>query len=178
MGIDNILKFFRSKTFVIIIITLFGLALLAGAFALGTFVGYKKAAFSYRWGENYHLNFGGPKMGFLRQMEDFGGGDFIEGHGTFGRIIKIDGSTLIIESRDKVEKVVLVKDDTEIQKLRNTLKIDDLKVGDYAVVIGEPNDLGQIEAKFIRVMPVSPRGGPVLPTSKLIPPSSSRWHLF
>ncbi len=178
MNTDDVLRFFRSRTFVIIIITLFGFALLVGAFAVGAFVGYKKAAFSYRWGENYHLNFGGPRGGFLRQLEDFGGGDFIEGHGTFGQIIKINGSTLIIEGRDKVEKIILVKDDTEIRELRSTLKIDGLKINDYVVIIGEPNGSGQIEAKFIRVMPVPLMGGPDLPTSKPTPPSSPRWRLF
>ncbi len=178
MNADDVLRFFRSRVFVIIIIILFGFALLIGAFTIGAFVGYKKAAFSYRWGENYHLNFGGPRGGFLRQLEDFGGGDFIEGHGTFGQIIKINGSTLIIEGRDKVEKIISVKDGTEIRELRNTLKIDDLKINDYVVVIGEPNDSGQIEAKFIRIMPAPIMSGPDLPTSKPTPPSSPRWRLF
>ncbi len=77
-----------------------------------------------------------------------------------------------------MEKIILVKDDTEIRELRNALKIDDLKINDYVVVIGEPNDSGQIEAKFIRIMPAPLTSGPNLPTSKPTPPLSPRWHLF
>ena len=34
-------------------------------FGAGMFVGGMKARFSYRWAENYHENFGGPRGGFL-----------------------------------------------------------------------------------------------------------------
>jgi hypothetical protein len=163
MNTDNILKFFRSKAFLAVIVSLFGLALLVGTFTVGAFVGYKKAAFSYQWGENYHLNFGGPRSGFVRQLGDFGGGDFIEGHGTFGQVIKIDGQTLIIEGRDKMEKVVLIKGDTELRGPNETSRSGDLKVNDFVVVIGEPNDSGQIEAKFIRVMPLPSPSAPLMP---------------
>jgi hypothetical protein len=52
---------------------------------------------------------------------------------------------------------VVIKEDTAIMRFRETIKPSDLKVDDSIVVIGEPNDAGQIEAKFIRVMP-SPTG--------------------
>jgi hypothetical protein len=45
-----------------------------------------------------------------------------------------------------------------IERLRETVKISDLKVDDFVVVIGEPNDSGQIEAKFIRLLPPAPLG--------------------
>lgn len=156
MDTDDILKFFRSKVFLIIIIILFGLALLIGAFTIGAFVGYKKAMFSYRWGESYHLNFGGPKGGFFQNFRDLGGRDFIGGHGVFGQIIKIEGQTLVIKGQDNVERIVLVKNNTSIRRLGEDVKLGDLKTDEYIIVIGEPNDSGQIEAKFIRVMPFPP----------------------
>jgi hypothetical protein len=161
MDTDNILKFFRSKAFVIVIIALFGLALLAGAFGLGIFVGYRKATFSYRWGENYHLNFGGPRGGFFQNFQDLGGRDFIGAHGVFGQIIKIDDQTLVIKGQDNVERVVLVKSDTSIRRLGENIKLGDLKTNEYITVIGEPNDSGQIEAKFIRVMPLPSPSAPM-----------------
>lgn len=154
MDTDKILQFLKSKVFIAIIAAIFGLALLAGAFGFGVFVGYRKANFSYRWGENYHLNFGGPKGGFFQDFRDLGGRDFIGGHGVFGQVIKIDSQTLVIKGQDNVERIVLVKSDTSIRRLGEDIKLSDLKIDEYITVIGEPNDLGQIEAKFIRVMPL------------------------
>src|SRR3989338_5090536 len=87
---DKVNYFFQSKRFTAVIWIIAGLAVLFFVFRLGVIVGYKKASFSYRWGENYQKNFGGPRRGFL-------GGffsdrkDFIDSHGAFGQIIKIDG---------------------------------------------------------------------------------------
>jgi len=123
-------------------------------FGAGMFVGGMKARFSYRWAENYHQNFGGPQGGFMgdwRLMPPDRG--FIQGHGTFGQIIKIEDSTLVIKGRNDVEKIILIKDNTIIERLREAIKPADLKIDDYVVVIGAPNDAGQIEAKLIRVMP-------------------------
>lgn len=141
-----------------IIIGLAGFVVVVLIFSAGMFVGGTKARFSYRWAESYHKNFGGPKEGFLGNWQrlPLSPGDFIGAHGVFGQIIKIDGSTLVIKGRDDVEKIVLIKDNTTIQRLRDTVKITDLKIDDYIVVIGEPNDAGQIEAKFIRLLPPPP----------------------
>lgn len=62
-------------------------------------------------------------------------------------------AALIIKDRDGTEKIILVTDKTEIRKFRETVKLSDLKIDDYVVVIGEPNDAGQVEAKLIRIMP-------------------------
>ncbi|MDD3101950.1 MAG: hypothetical protein PHE59_02290 [Patescibacteria group bacterium] len=143
-------KFFRSKSFKIITLIIIGVIVFLLIFNLGMIIGFRKANFSYKWGENYHQNFAGPRGGFFR---DFGGRDFIEPHGVFGQIIKIEDSTLIIKSPDNVEKTVIAKDDTVIERFRETIKLTDLKIDDQIVVIGEPNTSGQIEAKFIRIMP-------------------------
>ncbi len=92
--------------------------------------------------------------------KDFSGGDFIGAHGTFGQIIKIDPSTdlgqaavLVIRGKDNVEKIVLIKNDTEIRRFQDVIQIGDLKIDELVTVIGEPNDAGQIIAKFIRILP-------------------------
>ncbi len=162
-----------------------GLIVLFFAFRLGMVVGYRQAYFSYRWGENYHRNFGGPRGGFF---EGFFSDrkDFIESHGTFGQIVKIDftvstssaqtsstpAATLVVKGGNDVEKIILVKDDAVITRFRQEAKLADLKVGDYIVVIGRPNDSGQIEAKLIRIMPPPPFS---ISTSSA---SAARPHLF
>ena len=153
-------KFFQSKTFKIVIWGIGGIIVFLLIFEAGMIVGFKKANFSYQWGENYHLNFAGPRGGFFKE---FSGRDFIGAHGVFGQIIKIDSSTLVIKGRDNVEKIVLIKDSTVIEHFRDTVKITDLKVDDYVVVIGEPNGVGQIEAKFIRILPLPPTGTSFIP---------------
>ncbi len=133
-------------------------------FQAGVFVGFKKANFSYKWGENYHRNFGGPRSGFMAPfMTDFMmGKDFLNSSGAFGKIIKIELPTMIIQGQNEAEKSVLIKEDTIIRRFNENIGSDNLKAGDQIVVIGEPNDKGQIEAKLIRVMPSTPpTGGPV-----------------
>lgn len=133
-------KIFQSKIFKFVLIGTGSFLIILLIFGAGLFIGYKKAGFSYRWAENYHKNFAGPR-------------NFLEAHGVFGSIIKIDGSTLVIKGSDNVEKTVLISDKTLIQDRRETLKISDLKVDDQVVIIGSPTEDGQIEAKFIRIMP-------------------------
>ncbi len=118
------------------------------AFKAGEFVGFKKAGFSYQWGENYQRNFGGPRGGMLN---DFKGRDFMNAHGNAGSIIKIDGNVLIIKGQNNFEQTVVVSDQTMISRQQDVLKFSDLKVDDRVTIIGSPNRDGQIEAKLIRV---------------------------
>lgn len=151
-------KLFKSKNFTKALIGIGCVAVLLLVFRAGIAIGFRKANFSYKWGENYHRNFGGPKNGFF---ENFGRRDFIDSHGVFGQIIKIDtvtgtnGTIIIIKGSDNVEKIVVLGEETTITAMRKNLKKEDLKVGDSIVVIGAPNDSGQIDAKFIRVMPIN-----------------------
>ncbi|MEW6408056.1 MAG: hypothetical protein AB1465_05190 [Patescibacteria group bacterium] len=151
-------KLFNSKIFKLIIGEILLLIFILFIFAVGVFIGTKKARFSYQWGENYHRNFAGPQNGFFGDIKGrFGEKDFIEAHGAIGQIVKIDGQMIILKGRDNIEKSILVNDKTTINRFREEIKLDDLKTDDLIVVIGDPNNAGQIEAKLIRVMP-SPFG--------------------
>ncbi len=143
-------KFYQTKSFKIFGLVIAGMIAILLIFNIGMNIGFKKAKFSYQWGDNYHKNFAGPKGGFLN---DFGHDDFMQAHGVFGQIIRIDGLNLIINGNEKNEKIILINNDTIIRRLRDSLKPTDLKVNDYLVVIGQPNEAGQIEAKLIRLMP-------------------------
>lgn len=121
-------------------------------FGAGMKIGTLKARYSYGWAENYHRNFAGPRGGFLGDFRhSFEDTDLINAHGTFGSIITIDGSTLIIKGDNDVEKTVTVASTTKISSGHETIKIGDLKVDDKVTIIGSPNEQGQIEAKLIRI---------------------------
>jgi len=81
------------------------------------------------------------------------GSDFVEAHGAFGSIIDIKESELAIKGKNNVEKIIVISESTDIRRFRDAIKIKDLALDEYVVVIGEPNDQGKIDAKFIRVMP-------------------------
>ena len=143
-----------SKLFRAIVLTIAGLIILAFVFGLGIFVGTKKADFSFRWAEEYRNNFGGPQQGFFGNMM---GNEFTNANGVFGQIIKIDSGSLTVKDKDNVEKIILVSDKVSILFQRKNMKLSDLKVGDSVVVIGDPNNNGQIQAELIRVMPMPPQ---------------------
>ncbi|MBU4223935.1 hypothetical protein KJ934_01790 [Patescibacteria group bacterium] len=129
-----------------------GFAVAILIFGAGMAVGGMKAKFSYRWAENYHKNFGGPKGGFLRDWRNtpLMPEDFIDGHGAFGEIIEINPSGFVIKGRENVEKVIVATENTVVKSGKETIT-DGLKVGDSVTIIGSPNEQGQIEAKLIRV---------------------------
>ena len=150
----TIKKFFQnSDVLKWVIVGLAGFAILILVFGAGMKVGALKARYSYRWAENYHKNFAGPRNGFFSDWGNSPRGEFINAHGIFGSIIKIDGNTIITKGRDDVEETVLVSENTLIQKNREIVKLSDLKPDEGVVIIGSPNKEGQIEAKFIRVLP-------------------------
>jgi len=122
-------------------------------FGAGMFIGGMKARFSYRWAENYHQNFGGPREGFFGNLQraPFPPGNFIQSRGSFGDIIKVNDSDFVIKGQGDVEKVILITKDTIIEKEASKVGKEELKIGDRVVVIGSPNDQGQIAAKLIRI---------------------------
>lgn len=146
-------SFFKSKVFTRLLVGLGAVIAALIIFDLGMFVGYQKANFSYRWSENYHRNFAGPRQGFFEEM---GGRDFIDSHGVAGVIIKLNDDSLVIKGRGDVEQIILLASDTAIQQFRQTIKADGLRINDMIVVIGDPDGSGRINAKLIRVLPPPP----------------------
>lgn len=109
------------------------------AFALfqtGVFVGMHQARFMNHFGDNYMKNIPG-------------------GHGAIGKVISIASSTIVVSDAN-VEKIVSITPETKIAKRRDAATTTDIKVGDFIVVIGEPNENGKVNARFIRLMPPMP----------------------
>ena len=114
--------------------------------AIGIAIGHQKARFSYRWGQNYDRQFGGPKRAIPGGPQGFFGG-----HGTAGIVIKKNSKSLVVQSRDNAEKVILISDDTKIVERRQEIKLKDIKEDDNIVVIGSPDNKGRIKARLIRI---------------------------
>lgn len=150
----NIQETMKSKQFKIVTLVL-GIFLIAlVSFSGGVAVGFKKARFSYKFGENYERNFTGPRMGMGRgggMMGDFRGQDFRNAHGLAGTIISIADSNLIIKDKDNKENTIAVTDKTIIKRQRDDIKISDLKQNNQVVVMGSPGDNGVVNADLIRV---------------------------
>lgn len=143
--------FFKSKTFKMIMILIGALVVILLALQIGMRIGFRKAGFSFRGGENYYRAFGDRSKNYfgMGMMRD----DFPIAHGATGKIMQINLPTFVIEDQDHTEKIILTQDSTIIRQFREDLKLTDLKVDDLVTIIGSPNDSGQIEARLIRVMP-------------------------
>jgi hypothetical protein len=163
----NLTSIFQSKTFRGVLYGMGITIVLLIVFQAGAFVGYKKATFSYEWGDNYYKNFAGPDRGFIREFE---GRDLMNPHGVVGSILKIEDSTISIKGPDNVEKIIQTTDKTLMRRNQDTIKITDLKIDENIVVIGSPNEAGMIEAKLIRVMPLPP---PMPQTQSMAEPQPS-----
>lgn len=140
-----------TSKILIVFLVIGGLILLLLTFELGVMVGFRGADFSCNMDKNYSRNFGGMDFGSPGK-ERFDGA-----HGIFGQIIKIDPNSIIIKDVDSSEKVIAINDNVTIKKLKESIKISDLKVDDRIVVIGNPNENGEVEAKLIRWIPNPPQ---------------------
>lgn len=123
-------------------------------FQAGVFVGFHRAGFSYHMGDNYYRAFG--QEGASWQRGGMMGRGFTNAHGATGRIIRIALPTIIVESPDLVEKIILTNDDTEFRSPIGAVSAGDLKPNDAIIVIGSPNDNGEIVARLIRILPPPP----------------------
>lgn len=146
----NILKIIKSREFLAVIILLFGCSVLIGAFGVGELVGYRKARFSYEWSEQYDRNFGGPRRGIFGIP---GEAVFQNPFGVDGTVMQANDAMLVVSGRDLREKIIRFNAQTQVRSFRTASDGQRLIVGDHIVVIGEPNDQGQIFAKFIRILP-------------------------
>lgn len=118
-------------------------------FQAGVWVGYRRASFAFRFGDNYYRAFGRPQNNFFGLNRD----SMMSGHGAVGKVVRVALPTIVVAGPDNLEKVVLINDETSLRRFRDTIKNTDLKTDDWVIVLGDPNEQGQIVAKLIRVMP-------------------------
>lgn len=68
-----------------------------------------------------------------------------------GEIIEITNGNLIIRGRGGIQETIAIERDTLVKKGGETMK-DGLEIGDRVIVVGLPNERGQIEAKLVRIL--------------------------
>ncbi len=132
-----------------IILAVIAVIVILLVFQAGILVGYRKAGFSYRNGDNYYRLLAGGRHGPLDMLFM----DFSDAHGAVGKIIKINLPTLTVEDRSGVEKTVTIESETIIKRGLATIKPTALKTGDSVLIIGEPTNSASIEARLIRTLP-------------------------
>lgn len=160
---NDLKNFTQSKKFSRLLVGCGAALVMLLIFQAGVFVGFRKAAFSYRWGDNYYRTFGSPHRG---PMKGFIPDNLSNAHGTSGKVVKIDLPKVTILGEDGIEKMILLKPNTAIRKFRDAVGPKDILDEDTAVVIGSPNDDGYIEAKLMRLLPpkenfISATGTPI-----------------
>ncbi len=151
-------NFFQSKELKIATIAVGIILILAGTLAVGIKIGFHKARYSYKWGENYERNFAGSRPSFPRSgslgpmMRNFEGDDFRNGFGMAGTVISIADNKLIVKDRDGKENTAEVTSETIIKKRRSDeLSIGDIKTDERVVVMGKPDESGVVKAILIRI---------------------------
>jgi hypothetical protein len=124
----------HHDTWKIVVVALCSLLVLVIVFGAGMLAGLEKAEFSQHWQTGYY-----PRM-------------VLNAHGVAGPVIRVNQDSLVIEDRDGSEKTALVSPDTTIKEDGNTIGISQVKLNDQVVVIGSPDDQGEVKASIIRVM--------------------------
>ncbi len=143
-------KFPKTKT---LLWTLCSILVVLVAFGLGVAVGYRRAVFASGLSENYYHNFYSMAAGrgFFLNGIGYGAAQPFNPHGVTGEVVDIGSSTLAIQDADGETQSVLVASATPIREMNGPVLFAAIQVGDRVTVIGEPNDSGQVEARFIRV---------------------------
>ncbi len=131
-----------------------GIAAMALVIFLGGMaVGTRRAFFACKWGENYGRAFGeyaGPLRGGM--MLGVPGGRMGGFHGVLGSIISASDDGIVVKGADNVERSVVIDAQTDIRRGLDSIAKGDLKVGDYVMTFGEPDNDGRITARLIRML--------------------------
>ncbi len=122
-------------------------------FGAGVFVGYRKADFSYRWSNSYYRDFGGPYSPFNMSDAD---DNAPSAHGAFGTVIGVNLPSFAVQGPNEAEKVIIIGPQTIIRNMRNPATTTDIHMGQSVIIIGEPDNQGQIDASIIRIVPPPP----------------------
>ena len=140
-----------SKKIRYIIGGLIALIIVLLIFQAGVFVGYRKAFFSYRGGDRYIQMVEGPG-------ENVGDNDFATSHGASGQIVSVSLPSFVVASPNNREETVVIGDDTSIRMFRNNASSTDIHPKEFVVVLGEPDQAGNIQASFVRILPAPVTG--------------------
>ncbi len=140
----------HSRTVRGILIGIIATVVVIMIFQAGVFVGYRKAAFSYKLGDNFYKTFRGEKP---MMVTGFDNGNVPGGHGAIGRIVRINLPEIVVAPEGDVEKTVLIGSSTLVKRFDKTVPPSDITTEDFAVILGSPDTESRIHATFIRLVP-------------------------
>ena len=139
------IKDFKDPKVKVFVWTLASVLILIVVFLSGVYVGSERARFSNKLGERYYRDFIGGNHRFVDR-------NYLNAHGVSGKITQINGNSLVVNDNG-INKNIMFSDQTIFRKNFQNIAASDLKVADQIIVIGAPNDQGDIIAKFIKVQP-------------------------
>jgi hypothetical protein len=143
-------NFLESKKIRIVVWALGGLILLFVVFGLGITVGYERAGFAAGFDRNYYrIFFGGPPGGAVGMMAPPMPAAI---HGVVGTVIDVGTSTISVKDQQDNEQSIVISSGTVIRDGDNDVAVINVAAGDEIAVIGEPTSVGQINARFIRIL--------------------------
>jgi hypothetical protein len=149
----NTNDFIRSPKFKAI---LYLLAVLLGGILIfegGVAVGYHRAAFSYQWNTNYFRDSRDPRSFFAVFSRD---ADDPNPHGAIGQVVSVNLPRFMVKGPNSPEQVVVIGPGTALRRFHGDGTTTDLKAGQQVIVIGSPDDQGEIRASFVRILPPLP----------------------
>jgi hypothetical protein len=149
MNQEKISRFIDSLTMPRVIGIIFVIGIAAAIFELGVFVGFHKAAYVFHWEQHLNRGFGEPGRGDAL----FFNAAVPNPHGAAGTVVSISLPTFVIAGNAESEKVIRIGTTTIIRQGFTATSSSALKKGEVAVVLGEPNEAGEIEAALIRILP-------------------------
>jgi hypothetical protein len=144
-----------SHAFQVVLYTVGGVLILLFVFQAGMFIGFEKASFSNRIGENYFREVSGNQAG---PMDGIGmsGDESFEAHGAIGNIIELKLPLIVVED-DNIDKVIRIATSTVIRGPLGTENTDTLKINDFVTIFGsDPDENSVITARLIRILPPPP----------------------
>lgn len=141
--------FFKPPKTKTLLWILSGLLVVLITFGLGIAVGYRRALFSSEFGEQYYHELNGNPFG-RPMVSDMTSGPLTM-HGVAGEVIDVGSSTIFVKDPGGNEELVLISSGTPIREMNQNIMLGNIVIGDGVTVIGDPDDNGQVEARFIRV---------------------------
>jgi uncharacterized membrane protein len=145
-------NFLESKVVRTILWILGGLIVLVVVFGLGIAVGYDRAGFAAGFDQNYYQNFYGASPGGSIGSIAPPMPAPAAIHGVVGMVIDLGTSTISVKDQQNNEQSVAISSGTDIRSGDSNITIGNVAIGDQIAVIGEPNSVGQIDARFIRIL--------------------------
>lgn len=153
----NTAEFLKSPKFKSVVYLLAILLAAVVIFEAGVAVGYHRAAFSYHWNAGFMGDDRDPRAFFAVFQH---GPDEPNPHGTIGQVVSVHLPELLVKGPNTPEQLVIVGPGTQVRRFRSDGTSTDIAAGQQVIVVGDPDDKGQIQASFVRILPPLPTTTP------------------